>query len=52
MRDLVNVESSPFEVLSKGITWDWETFPSTWMRGATQAIGEPRFFCAADAFRH
>ena len=27
MRDLVNVESIPFEVLSKGITWDWETFP-------------------------
>src|SRR5262245_22807408 len=27
MRDLVNVESIPFDVLSKGITWDWETFP-------------------------
>jgi N-acyl-D-aspartate/D-glutamate deacylase len=27
MRDLVNVESIPFEVLTKGITWDWETFP-------------------------
>ena len=27
MRDLVNVEAIPFEVLSKGITWDWETFP-------------------------
>jgi N-acyl-D-aspartate/D-glutamate deacylase len=27
MRDLVNVESIPFEVLSRGITWDWETFP-------------------------
>ena len=27
MRDLVNVESIPFEVLNKGITWDWETFP-------------------------
>lgn len=27
MRDLVNVESIPFEVLDKGITWDWETFP-------------------------
>lgn len=27
MRDLVNVEAIPFEVLSKGITWDWESFP-------------------------
>jgi N-acyl-D-aspartate/D-glutamate deacylase len=27
MRDLVNVEAIPFEVLSGGITWDWESFP-------------------------
>jgi N-acyl-D-aspartate/D-glutamate deacylase len=27
MRDLVNVEAIPFEVLDQGITWDWETFP-------------------------
>ncbi len=27
MRDLVNVEATPFEVLDAGITWDWETFP-------------------------
>ncbi|MFT4563831.1 MAG: N-acyl-D-amino-acid deacylase [Gammaproteobacteria bacterium] len=27
MHDLVNVESIPFDVLNKGITWDWETFP-------------------------
>ncbi len=27
MRDLVNVEAIPFEVLKAGITWDWETFP-------------------------
>src|SRR6204780_3881196 len=25
--DLVNVEAIPFEVLSKGIKWEWETFP-------------------------
>jgi N-acyl-D-amino-acid deacylase len=24
--DLVNVEAIPFEVLKKGVTWDWETF--------------------------
>jgi len=27
MRDLVNVESIPFDVLQAGITWDWESFP-------------------------
>ena len=27
MRDLVNVEAIPFDVLERGITWDWETFP-------------------------
>jgi N-acyl-D-amino-acid deacylase len=27
MRDLVNVEAIPFEVLNEGITWDWESFP-------------------------
>jgi N-acyl-D-amino-acid deacylase len=25
--DLVNVEGIPFDVLSKGTTWDWQTFP-------------------------
>jgi len=25
--DLVNVESIPFDVLNKGIRWEWETFP-------------------------
>jgi len=27
MRDLVNVEAIPFEVLAAGIEWRWETFP-------------------------
>jgi N-acyl-D-amino-acid deacylase len=27
MRDLVNVEAIPFEVLEQGISWDWESFP-------------------------
>jgi N-acyl-D-amino-acid deacylase len=26
--DLVNVEGIPFDVLKRGITWDWESFPS------------------------
>ncbi|MDH3318453.1 MAG: amidohydrolase family protein [Betaproteobacteria bacterium] len=35
MRDLVNVEAIPFEVLEQGITWDWETFPQ-YMHAAAQ----------------
>jgi N-acyl-D-aspartate/D-glutamate deacylase len=27
MKDLVNVEAIPFEVLNAGITWEWESFP-------------------------
>jgi N-acyl-D-aspartate/D-glutamate deacylase len=27
MRDLVNVEAIPYEVLAQGISWDWESFP-------------------------
>lgn len=27
MRDLVNVEAIPYEVLARGISWDWESFP-------------------------
>jgi N-acyl-D-amino-acid deacylase len=26
-RDLVTVEGIPFDVLARGITWDWESFP-------------------------
>ncbi len=25
--DLVNVEAIPYDVLKRGITWDWESFP-------------------------
>lgn len=27
MQDLVNVEGMPYDVMSAGITWDWESFP-------------------------
>jgi len=36
MRDLVNVEAIPFEVLKAGITWDWETFPEYMDAAATR----------------
>jgi N-acyl-D-aspartate/D-glutamate deacylase len=35
MRDLVNVEAIPYEVLVQGITWDWESFPQ-YMAAAAQ----------------
>lgn len=37
--DLVNVEAIPFEVLRKGITWDWETFPSISTRRRNAGAG-------------
>ena len=33
--DLVNVESIPFDVLAKGVTWEWESFPQ-YMNAAQQ----------------
>ena len=51
--DLVNVESIPFEVLSKGVTWDWESFPSyltaAERRGSAINLG---FIAPLTPFRH
>ncbi len=50
MKDLVNVEGIPFDVLNKGITWDWETFPEFMDAAArAQAVAQPRLHRAADA---
>ena len=50
MRDLVNVEAIPFEVLEAGITWDWETFPEYHGgRRAAPPVAEPRVPRAAHA---
>src|SRR5271163_1973920 len=53
MRDLVNVEGIPFEVLEKGITWDWETFPefldAAARRGSALNLG---FLAPLTPFRH
>ena len=50
MRDLVNVEAIPFEVLDQGITWDWETFPQYHgRRRRAQARAQSRLPRAADA---
>jgi N-acyl-D-aspartate/D-glutamate deacylase len=51
--DLVNVESIPFDVLSKGVTWDWESFPSylnaAEKRGSAINLG---FIAPLTPFRH
>ncbi len=51
--DLVNVEAIPFDVLGKGVTWDWETFPqyldAAQKRGCGINLG---FMAALTPFRH
>ncbi len=51
--DLVNVEAIPFEVLGKGVTWDWRTFPeymdAAQKRGAGINLG---FMAPLTPFRH
>jgi N-acyl-D-amino-acid deacylase len=52
-RDLVNVEGIPFEVLDRGISWDWETFPqfldAAGKRGSAINLG---FLAPLTPFRH
>jgi N-acyl-D-aspartate/D-glutamate deacylase len=51
--DLVNVEAIPFDVLAKGIKWEWETFPeymtAAEQRGCGINIG---FMAPLTPFRH
>ena len=51
--DLVNVEAIPFEVLGKGIQWEWETFPeymqAAQKRGSGVNLG---FLAPLTPFRH
>ena len=53
MRDLVNVEGIPFDVLDKGITWDWETFPEFMdAADARQPSVNLAFLAPLTPFRH
>ena len=53
MRDLVNVEGIPFDVLNKGITWDWETFPQFMdAAAARQPSLNLAFIAPLTPFRH
>jgi len=51
--DLVNVEGIPFEVLKRGVTWDWESFPqfmeAAAARGSAINLG---FLAPLTPFRH
>ncbi len=51
--DLVNVEAIPFDVLTKGITWDWETFPEYLNAAAKRGSGiNLGFMAPLTPFRH
>src|SRR5918996_1936365 len=51
--DLVNVEAIPFDVLTKGITWEWETFPQYMDAAAKRGSGiNLGFLAPLTPFRH
>ena len=51
--DLVNVEAIPFDVLSAGVTWDWESFPEYMDAAARRNPGVNLGFLAPlTPFRH
>ena len=51
--DLVNVEAIPIDVLEKGVTWDWETFPEYMDAAARRGSGlNLGFLAALTPFRH
>ncbi len=51
--DLVNVEAIPFDVLSQGVTWDWETFPEYMAAAARRGSGiNLGFMAPLTPFRH
>jgi len=51
--DLVNVEAIPFEALSKGIAWEWETFPEFIAAAERRGAGiNLAFLAPLTPFRH
>lgn len=53
MRDLVNVEAIPFEVLQQGISWDWESFPQYLQAAARRGSAlNLAFLAPLTPFRH
>jgi N-acyl-D-aspartate/D-glutamate deacylase len=39
IRDLTSVEGIPFDVLNRGITWDWESFPQYMAAAQKRGLG-------------
>lgn len=51
--DLVNVEGIPFDVLAKGITWDWASFPEYMAAAGKRGLGiNLAFLAPLTPFRH
>jgi N-acyl-D-amino-acid deacylase len=51
--NLVHVEAIPHDVLSRGITWDWETFPEYMDAAERRGVGiNLGFLAALSPFRH
>ena len=51
--DLVNVEAIPFDALSKGITWDWVSFPEFMDAAERRGVGiNLGFLAPLTPFRH
>jgi N-acyl-D-aspartate/D-glutamate deacylase len=51
--DLVNVEAIPFDVLAKGIKWEWETFPEYMNAAEKRGCGiNLGFMAPLTPFRH
>jgi N-acyl-D-amino-acid deacylase len=51
--DLVNVEGIPFDVLSKGITWEWQSFPDFMAAAQRRRVGvNVGFLAPLTPFRH
>jgi N-acyl-D-aspartate/D-glutamate deacylase len=51
--NLVHVEAIPHDVLNRGITWDWETFPQYMDAAQRRGLGiNTGFLAALSPFRH
>jgi N-acyl-D-aspartate/D-glutamate deacylase len=51
--DLVNVEAIPYDALSRGISWEWETFPEFMAAAERRGIGiNLAFLAPLTPFRH
>jgi N-acyl-D-aspartate/D-glutamate deacylase len=51
--NLVHVEAIPYDVLTRGLTWDWESFPQYMNAAATRGLGiNVGFLAALSPFRH